>query len=71
MQNLADIGSRCYVTAKNAGRIYFLAEAIVSFLQRLQKLKNLNQLETTKMSTRQLYPKDVETGWLIVSVHLL
>ena len=35
------ISSRYYVTAKNAGRMYFLTKAIVSFLQRLQENSKL------------------------------
>ena len=39
------VGSRYYVTAYNAGRIFYLAQAITQFLQEQKIMKSLNQLE--------------------------
>ena len=39
------VGSRYYVTAYNAGRIFYLAQAITQFLQEQKIMKSLNQLQ--------------------------
>lgn len=39
------VGSRYYVTAYNAGRLFYLAPAIIQFLHEQKVMKSLNQLE--------------------------
>ena len=39
------VGSRYYVTAYNAGRLFYLAPAITQFLNEQKMMKSLNQLE--------------------------
>ena len=41
------IGSRYYVTSRNAGRIHFLCRAMIAFLHERQLVKSLNRLEST------------------------
>ena len=41
------VGSRYYVTSSNAGVIFFLSKAMVTFLNERKQLKKLNQLEST------------------------
>ena len=41
------IGSRYYVTSRNAGCIYFLRSAMITFLHDRQLVKSLNHLEST------------------------
>ena len=41
------IGSRYYVTSRNAGCIYFLRSAMITFLHEKQLFKSLNRLEST------------------------
>ena len=47
------VGSRYYVTAYNAGRIFFLRKAMVAFLNEQKLLKSLNILETSCLEKLQ------------------
>ena len=39
------VGSRYFVTSRNAGRLYFLAPLAVRYLRKLEMIKELNNLE--------------------------
>lgn len=41
------VGSRYYVTSRNAGRLYFLRKAMIAFLEEQKLIKALNRLEST------------------------
>ncbi len=47
------VGSRYYVTSCNAGRLYFLREAMVSFLKEQKLIKALNCLESSCLQKLQ------------------
>ena len=47
------VGSRYYVTSCNAGRIYFLRKAMVTFLLEQKTIKSLNRLESTCLKKLQ------------------
>ena len=39
------VGSKYFVTSRNAGRLFFLAPFVVLYLEQLEKTKELNNLE--------------------------
>ena len=47
------VGNRYYVTSCNAGRIYFLREAMAAFLTEQKIIKSLNHLESTCLKKLQ------------------
>ena len=44
------VGSRYFITARNAGRIFFLRDLIVKFLQSTALTMELNKLERAVLS---------------------
>ena len=63
----SQVGSRYFVTSRNAGRIFFLATYAVCYVRSLELTKELNNLEKDVLAymTSPCDLANAESGWII------